>query len=125
MHEQTIAAKIIADAKTYGNVKSLTIEVGDLAHLPAEEMKEVMEKLTDWQINIIKKNAVISCNCGYTGEPKILQQLHDNNVYECPECGQSLPSILEGHQITLKEVEVDDKNNDNDFINDDSIDNNK
>ena len=55
MHEQTIAAKIIEDAKSYGDIKSLTIEVGDLAHLPAEEMKEVMKKLTNWNITVIKK----------------------------------------------------------------------
>ncbi|MCA9496976.1 MAG: hydrogenase maturation nickel metallochaperone HypA [Nanoarchaeota archaeon] len=109
MHEQTIAAKIIEDAKSYGNVKSLTIEVGDLAHLPAQEMKEVMEKLTDWKINIIKKNAIIACKCGYTGEPKIIQQLHDNNIYECPECNESLPQILEGQHIILKEVEVEEE----------------
>ncbi len=32
MHEQTIASK----------VKSLTIEVGDLGHLPVNEMKEII-----------------------------------------------------------------------------------
>ncbi|MDA3856042.1 MAG: hydrogenase/urease maturation nickel metallochaperone HypA [Candidatus Woesearchaeota archaeon] len=109
MHEQTIAQKIIADANTYGKVKSLTIEVGDLGHLPADEMKEVMEKLTDWKIEVISKKATISCKCGYTGEPKILQQLHDNNIYECPKCAQSLPTILDGKDITLKEVEVDEE----------------
>ena len=106
MHEQTIAAKIIADAKEYGDVESITVEVGDLGHLPAEEMKEVLEKLTDWKINIENKEAVITCDCGYTGEPKILQQLHDNNIYECPECSHSLPEILDGADIILKEVEV-------------------
>jgi len=108
MHEQTIAAKIISDAKEYGEVKSLTIEVGDLAHLPADEMKEVMEKLTNWKIKIIPKKATIVCKCGYVGEPKILQQLHDNNIYECPKCQHSLPEILDGFNIILKEVEVEE-----------------
>lgn len=108
MHEQTIAKKIIEDASTYGKVKSLTIEVGDLAHLPANEMKEVMEKLTDWKIEVISKPAIIVCTCSYSGPPKILQQLHDNNIYECPKCSKSLPVILDGHQIILKEVEVEE-----------------
>ncbi len=106
MHEHTIASKIIEQAKEHGNIKSIVIEVGDLAHLPADEMKEIMEKLTDWKIKVEKKPAVISCECGYTGEPKILQQLHDNNIYECPECSKSLPKILDGHDIILKEVEI-------------------
>jgi Zn finger protein HypA/HybF involved in hydrogenase expression len=108
MHEQTIAAKIIADAKEHGKVKSITIEVGDLAHLPADEMKDVLEKLTDWQINIVRREAVINCSCGYMGEPEILQQLHDNNIYECPECHKKMPQILEGHHIILREVEVEE-----------------
>jgi len=109
MHEHTIASKIIADAKTYGKVKSLTVEVGDLGHLPADEMREILEKLTDWKIIISKKEAVITCLCGYTGSPKILQQLHDNNIYECPKCHHKLPTILEGADITLKEVEVEEE----------------
>jgi Zn finger protein HypA/HybF involved in hydrogenase expression len=109
MHEQTIAQKIIADAKTFGKIKSLTIEVGDLAHLPAKEMQEVMEKLTDWKIIVEEKKATIACECGYIGEPKILQQLHDNNVYECPKCKHSLPRILDGNEITLIEAEVEEE----------------
>ncbi len=55
MHEQSIAQKIIHDAKLYGEVKSLTVEVGDLAHLPASEMKEVLEINTNWKIKVIPK----------------------------------------------------------------------
>ena len=106
MHEQTIARKIIEDAKVYGNIKSITIEVGDLAHLPAKEMKEVMEKLTDWKVKVVKKKALIVCTCGYSGEPKIISHMHDHSVYECPKCSKALPIILDGHQIILKEVEV-------------------
>ena len=28
------------------------------------------------------------------------------HIYECPKCSHSLPTILDGHDITLKEVEV-------------------
>jgi len=96
MHEQTIARKIIEDAKVYGNIKSITIEVGDLAHLPA----------TDWKVKVVKKKAIIVCTCGYSGEPKIISHMHDHSIYECPKCAKALPIILDGHQIILKEVEV-------------------
>lgn len=109
MHEQTIAQHIIDDASKHGKVKTITIEVGDLAHLPADEMKLVLEKLTDWEVNVISKKATISCECGYMGEPKISQHLHDSSIYECPKCKMMLPDVIDGQDIILKEVEVDDE----------------
>ena len=107
MHEQGIAQSIIGEALRQGDVKSITVECGDLGHLPANEMREVLEKMTDWKINIVKKAATVKCEkCQFEGEPKILQQLHDQNIYECAECGQMFPQILEGNQIVLKEVEI-------------------
>ena len=49
MHEQTIAKKIIEEASKHGIIESITVEVGDLGHLPAHEMEEVLKTLTDWK----------------------------------------------------------------------------
>lgn len=108
MHEHSISQKIIEDAKQFGKVKKLTIEVGDLAHLPADEMKEILEKKTNWEIDVIKKEAKIRCDCGFIGEPVITQQMHDHNIYECPKCQRQLPQIIDGQDIIIKEVEVED-----------------
>ncbi len=113
MHEHTIAQKIIEEAENYGEVKGITIEVGDLAHLPAEEMKAILEDLTDWEVDVIRKPALIKCTCDYEGSPQIIQHLHDNTIYECPMCKSSLPQILDGHDILLIDVEVyDDEDSD-------------
>ena len=110
MHEHSIAHKIIHDAQSYGKVKSILIEVGDLAHLPADEMLKILkEKKPNWDINVIKTKAHIQCICGYEGEPKIIQQMHDQNIYECPKCAHPLPKILEGEDILIKEVEVEEE----------------
>ena len=107
MHEQTIAQNIINTAKAEGNVKKITVECGDLGHLPANEMREVLEKMTNWEIEIIKKPALVKCeDCKFEGEPKITQQLHDHNVFECSKCGKMFPEILEGKDIILKSVEI-------------------
>ena len=109
MHEHSIANKIISDAQAYGKVKSITIEVGDLAHLPADEMQKILqEKKPNWEINVERVEAKVKCQCGYEGEPEILQQLHDHNIYQCPKCKQPLPEILEGEDILIKEVEVEE-----------------
>ena len=104
MHEQAIAAKIISDAERHGEVESLVVEVGDLAHLPAEEMREVLEKMTDWEVEVVSCAAVVKCECGYEGAPKILHRGHDNNVYECLKCGRMFPEIVSGGGILLREV---------------------
>ncbi len=106
MHEQAIAQQIILEAQKQGNVKAITVEVGDLAHLPAGEMREILVKMTDWKVEVRSKKAEVRCKCGFEGEPRILQQLHDHSVYECSKCGATMPEIVAGDQIVLKEVEI-------------------
>ena len=106
MHETIIAKQIIETANSKGKVKSITVEVGDLAHLPANEKREVLENMTDWKINIIEKKATVKCSCGYEGEPLILEKGHDSTIFQCPKC-KAIPEILDGKDITLKEVEVE------------------
>lgn len=107
MHEQGIAQDIINTAKQQGNVVAITVACGELGHLPANEMREVLEKMTDWKINIINEPAVVKCQqCQFEGAPKILQQLHDHNIWECQACQQMFPAVLHGDKITLTEVDV-------------------
>ncbi len=109
MHEQSIAQAIIEEAQKHGVVKKIIVECGDLGHLPAIEMKSVLEKITPWEIEVIQKKAVVKCEkCSFVGEPNILQQLHDQNVFACPKCEEMFPEILEGGDILLKEVSVDE-----------------
>lgn len=113
MHEQAIAQSVIREAKRIEeekgkSIKRIVVEVGELGHLPAEEMQEVLENLCrEWEIKIEHRKSRIECeNCSYIGQPKILEKGHDHNVYKCPKCGFMLPKILDGDQIVLKEVEL-------------------
>ncbi len=107
MHESIIANKIIEKAKEHGSVTKIVIEVGDLAHLPASDMKEVMSKLVDWDVLVIPVKSTVKCSCGYTGEPKIIEHAHDMTIYECPSCKKIPAEVLSGGEIILKEVIVD------------------
>jgi len=107
MHETIIASSIIDEAKKQGNVKAVTIEVGDLAHLPSKELEECLKNLVEWKITINEKKAKVKCNCGYEGEPKIIEKGHDSTVFQCPKCGNT-PEVLEGDKIIIKEVEVEE-----------------
>ena len=105
MHETVIAKNLINEALKQGNIKGVTIEVGEVAHLTIEELQSVMGILVDWDLNFVEKKAVGKCVCGYEGSPKILSRGHDMCLYECPKCGK-VPEILEGHDIILKEVKI-------------------
>ena len=109
MHEQSIARNIIKEAQKHGKVQSIVVEVGDLAHLPAENMRKVLEDLTDWKISVASKAALVLCEgCQYSGPPEIVEHLHDHSVFKCTKCGRMYPSIIEGDQIVLKEVSINE-----------------
>ena len=106
MHEKLIAEEIINKAKEHGKVKSITVEVGDLAHLPAEDMEKVLKNMTEWDIKIINGPALVKCLCGFEGEPTILEHKHDFVLYECPKC-KKVPKAISGEDIILKDVDVE------------------
>ena len=112
MHEQAIAQEIIRQAsktaKEQGKaVKGIVVEVGDLGHLPANEMGEALRTMVpDWDVQIKRKEATVACSCGFEGAPEILEKGHDHNVFRCPECHAMMPEILDGHDIVLVSVDV-------------------
>jgi Zn finger protein HypA/HybF involved in hydrogenase expression len=106
MHESIIANKILKEAKKKAKgkkIKSILIEVGDLAHLPADELKEILQTLADFEIIIKPAKAIVKCMCGYEGEPRIIAHEHDLVLFECPKCGKT-PQALKGKDITLKKI---------------------
>lgn len=109
MHETVIARKVIEDARALagaekgGKIKSITLEVGDLAHLPADELKQTLENFVDWKITVVGVKAKIECECGFRGIPNVLERGHDFCVYECPKCGRA-PPLVSGEGIVIKEI---------------------
>ena len=107
MHDTIISRDIIETAQKKGKVKAITVEVGDLGHLPAEELEETLKRMVpNWKIKITKKKAKAKCSCGYTGEPTIIEHNHGHSVYYCPKC-KNIPEITQGHDIILKSVEIE------------------
>ena len=107
MHEGFIAQELIDKAKEQGIVKKIVVEVGDLAHLPAEELEEALKKRVDWEIEIIKVPGLVECKCGYKGAPKILEKAHDITLFECPKCKKIPFKTIQGEDIVLKDVVVE------------------
>jgi len=108
MHDSIIARQIIDQAKKHGKVKSITIEVGELASLTAHDLEHVMEAMADCKVNVLEMPAEVRCVCGYSGRPKILERGHDIVMFVCPKCG-NVPEVISGDKITLKKIETFDK----------------
>ena len=121
MHEIVIANKIIEDIKTqislnkiidkttsFDKIVSVSFEVGDLAHLSAEELEETLKGMVKFKIIVKRKKAVVKCKCGYKGEPKILERGHHSLIFVCPTC-EDVPQIVDGEDIKIMEIEIKEK----------------
>ncbi len=107
MHESAYANKIIYEANKHGDVKGITLEVGELAPVPAKDLVEFMRRAVSWQIKFVEKENVVECDCGFKGRAKITERGHDYYFIECPECSNNSPDIVSGEQIKIVSVDVD------------------
>ena len=107
MHERSIASGIIEEAARHGKVTGVTVVVGDLAHLPADEMEAVLKEMTHWNVVVEKAPAEVRCGCGFHGAPEIVKHTHDYTFFKCPKCGEVPEEVLAGKDIILKDVDVE------------------
>ncbi len=106
MHEFTVINSIISEAKKHGSVKSVLIEIGELAPLTAKELEDAFKKQIAWGIDIVEQPAIVRCSCSYAGKPKIMERVHDTVLFECPKCS-GIPEVIRGDEIILKEVRLE------------------
>ena len=103
MHEQGYIDAIVRDVEDRENVRKIVLEVGELAGIEGGHLKEHVVDRFGWDVEIVEKNAVVKCECGFEGRPKILERLHDFVVFECPECGE-IPEIVNGEDLKIVKV---------------------
>lgn len=101
MHEHSFIQSIIEQVPDKEKVVSVEIELGELVGIEAEHLKEHLIGEIGWDVKINAKKSKIKCRCGYIGEAKILQRLHDLVIYECPECENDDVEVLEGKDIKI------------------------
>ncbi len=103
MHETKILKEIINKAEEQGNVISIKLEVGELAGISPKHLREHLEEMVHWTIEISRKNAYVKCKCGYEGRPEIKLRAHDFVLFQCPRCNE-VPEVMEGEGIRITEV---------------------
>ena len=105
MHETAIVHELITEAKKHGDVQRISLEIGELAHCPGEEIIECFKRLVPWKISWKEIPARVKCACGFVGHPSILSRGHDHFMIECPKC-KKVPELKTGTQIIIKDVVV-------------------
>lgn len=105
MHEIIFAKNIINQIpeSDKDKVQSIEIEVGELAEVTPEELKQALEQLTAWQVTVKPMPSGVKCQCGYSGKANIKERGHHVVIYNCPSCG-IVPRVIVGQDIKLKRV---------------------
>ena len=103
MHEMNLAKKIVKKAKKLGATKEIVISVGELVDVFPNEIKEVIERLSSFNVKVIEEKAKVKCECGFEGRPKILNKEHGFVFYVCPNCGK-IPKAVKGNKIKIIQV---------------------
>ena len=124
MHEVSVVADIIAainvelDKYNVVSVKTVTLTVGRLTNLGAEQMGfayEIMSKnsiLEGSELVVEEEDIKVSCgNCGYEGPVKDLEFGEDSHlripILSCPECGSTV-TILTGRSCCVKSIDIEE-----------------
>ncbi|OIO65384.1 hypothetical protein AUJ68_03250 [Candidatus Woesearchaeota archaeon CG1_02_57_44] len=107
MHEMAFVNKIISEASHHGAIKEVHLEIGELAHVPGQDIVDTLTRIVDWKVSWTEKPAQCKCRCGYRGPPRILDRGHDHFLIECPPCG-AVPELTDGTDIVIKSVDVKD-----------------
>ena len=103
MHEHSFIEAIVRDIGDRENVSGIVLEVGELAGIDGGHLREHMEEMYDWDVEVLARDGKVRCACGFEGRPKVLERLHDIVVFECGECG-GIPEVLEGEDIKIKKI---------------------
>ncbi len=112
MHEFSIASNILEtalEARDGGKVqiRHMDIKVGQLSSVVIQSLEMCMEAvledkgMQDVEVEITEVPARAICECGAEYEPQ--------DVFcECPECGSFERDIIDGRQVILDSIEVED-----------------
>jgi len=103
MHEHSFIEAIISPIENKENVIGVLLEVGELAGIEAEHLKEHLIEKSGWDVEVKPVESFVECGCGFEGRAEIRERLHDIVIFECPECS-SIPEVLQGDKIKIVKI---------------------
>ena len=103
MHEHSFIEAILRDIKNLEKVKKIVLEVGELAGIEGEHLREHLVEGRNFEVEVLGRESRVRCECGFEGRAKVLERLHDFVVFECPACGE-VPEIVDGKDIKIVKI---------------------
>ena len=122
MHEHSFIEAIVRNIEDRENVNGIVLEVGELVGIEPGHLKEhIIERFgfapkgvlpaqvasagadKVGNVEVVVKKSRVKCECGFEGEARVLERLHDLVIFECPGCG-GIPEVLEGKDIKILKV---------------------
>ena len=105
MHEHIFIQSIIKEIPNKENVLGIDIELGELVGIESNHLREYLVKETSWEVRIDDVSSRIKCSsCGYGGQARIKERLHDLVIFCCPKCEDFNVEVLGGQDIKIKNV---------------------
>ncbi|MBU4407051.1 MAG: hydrogenase maturation nickel metallochaperone HypA [Candidatus Altiarchaeota archaeon] len=116
MHELSFAQSVLdsileeAEKNSAKRVKSVEIEMGDLALVTAKELESALKMIVDgtiaegMEIKIEKIPVRVRCDKGHENEIEVDRDHHHMMpALKCPGCGGSV-KVLQGNECILKKI---------------------
>jgi hydrogenase nickel incorporation protein HypA/HybF len=120
MHELSMAdamVKTILDAAEKNQAEKIleaTIEIGKLTMLNPEQLKFLLEVLTedtlleDSKIHIEEIPVEIECkSCDYKGLTNVDDSDHYLIIVKCPQCGERDLKVTSGRECNVKNIKIE------------------
>ncbi len=103
----------VAEKNDAIEVFEVTIEIGELTMLNPEQVKFILEVLSENTIlegatfNIEMIPPKIKCPCGYRGTIQAEKLDHYTPFIECPSCGGSDFKITAGRECNIRDIKIE------------------
>ena len=120
MHELSMADAIVktvldaAEKNQAEEILEVTIEIGKLTMLNPEQLRFLLEVLTEdtllegAKITIEEIPVEIKCNsCNYTGKTDLDESDHYLMIVKCPQCDERDLEIITGRECNVKNIKIE------------------
>lgn len=120
MHELSMADAIVktvldaAEKNQAEQILEVTIEVGKLTMLNPEQLRFLLEVLTEdtllegSEIIIEEIPVEIECkSCNYIGSTELDDSDHYLMIVKCPECGERDLEVITGRECNVKNIKIE------------------
>ena len=125
MHELSMASAIIntiieaAEKNEAIKVLEVTVEIGQMTMLNPEQLKFMLEVLSEdtilseAKLNMEEISIEIEClSCGFKGKADFEEQDHYLTIINCPECDERNLNITAGRECNVKNIKIEKSDED-------------